>query len=57
MSTYEELFTEEAIRQMADSGISVPSKESMTCSKCSESGTCEFAWDLYNTDGDCLASK
>jgi len=30
---------------------------SITCEDCGLNGTCEFAWDLYNTDGDCLAEK
>lgn len=28
-----------------------------TCSTCVFLAWCEFAYDLYNTDGDCLASK
>lgn len=32
-------------------------KEYMTCHRCSEKDVCEYAWDPYNTDGDCLASK
>lgn len=28
-----------------------------TCKGCSEVKTCIYAWDPYNTDGDCLASK
>ena len=31
--------------------------DSMTCSKCASSETCEYAFDAYNTDGDCLAIK
>lgn len=31
--------------------------EEFTCHGCPSAGTCEFAWDLYNTDGDCLAEK
>ena len=29
----------------------------MTCSGCLAAETCTYAWDSYNTDGDCLASK
>gem|GEM_PF-4086041 len=29
----------------------------LTCDTCSDAPTCEYAFDLYNTDGDCLASK
>ena len=28
-----------------------------TCNDCTDNKTCKYAWDLYNTDGDCLASK
>lgn len=28
-----------------------------TCDKCELAPTCTLAFDLYNTDGDCLASK
>lgn len=29
----------------------------LTCDDCSQRFTCEFAADLYNTDGDCLMMK
>lgn len=53
MPTYEELFTEDAVRDIENAGLSVPAKEDMTCNGCSEVETCPFAWDLYNTQGDC----
>jgi hypothetical protein len=28
-----------------------------TCDQCPARNTCDFAFDLYNTDGDCLAEK
>lgn len=28
-----------------------------TCVGCAQSATCLFAFDAYNTDGDCLAAK
>lgn len=28
-----------------------------TCINCPINDTCEWAWDLYNLDGDCLAEK
>lgn len=31
--------------------------KSFTCSTCSEQRWCAFAFDMYNTDGDCLAAK
>ena len=29
----------------------------LTCHTCLSNKTCEFAFDPYNTDGDCLAIK
>lgn len=29
----------------------------MTCDTCQDNDTCEFAFDAYNTDGDCIAIK
>ena len=31
--------------------------EEYTCYDCPEKHTCEWAWDDYNTQGDCLATK
>lgn len=31
--------------------------EEFTCAHCGEVETCEFAFDLYNTSGDCLMEK
>lgn len=31
--------------------------EDFTCHDCPHKATCEYAWDPYNTGGDCLASK
>jgi DNA-directed RNA polymerase subunit RPC12/RpoP len=28
-----------------------------TCLHCSMNRECKYAWDLYNTNGDCLANK
>lgn len=28
-----------------------------TCDDCGANDNCEYAFDLYNTDGDCLAEK
>lgn len=28
-----------------------------TCYECGLRLTCQYAWDLYNTNGDCLAEK
>ena len=32
-------------------------KESTTCWTCPDKEDCEFAFDPYNTDGDCLMDK
>jgi hypothetical protein len=57
MKTYEDLFTPEAVAQMKKDGLTVPDKGNMTCNGCPQVGTCDLAWDLYNTNGDCLAMK
>jgi hypothetical protein len=28
-----------------------------TCADCKDADTCDFAFDPYNTNGDCLAMK
>ena len=28
-----------------------------TCDDCEDNKECKYAWDMYNTDGDCLAGK
>jgi len=35
----------------------VPVDTVFTCDGCSHAPLCEYAFDAYNTDGDCLASK
>ena len=57
VKTYEELFTPEAIAKLDKDGLYAPSKEEMTCNTCLDNTTCDLAWDLYNTGGDCLAAK
>jgi hypothetical protein len=37
--------------------ILIPDPEETTCWGCSESNECPWAFDAYNTNGDCLASK
>lgn len=32
-------------------------KEDTTCFYCPDNATCPCAWDIYNTDGDCLMDK
>jgi len=55
--TYKEIYNPDIIDKMGEDGIFVPDEESMTCYKCPEAESCRFAWDPYNTDGDCLAAK
>jgi hypothetical protein len=35
----------------------MPPGMQITCEDCSHNDTCHYAWDLYNTDGDCLMLK
>jgi MoaA/NifB/PqqE/SkfB family radical SAM enzyme len=48
--TFEELLE-------AGSRLPEPEKERYTCNDCPDKEVCEFAFDLYNLDGDCLAEK
>lgn len=32
-------------------------KSKFTCHTCDAKDTCPYAWDWYNTNGDCLAEK
>lgn len=38
-------------------GTGIRDNKIFTCNECPDKGTCPDAWDLYNTNGDCLASK
>ena len=55
--TYEERYAEDLSSDQEEIARYVPAKESLTCNWCPDVGTCPFAWDRYNTDGDCLAEK
>lgn len=33
------------------------SEDDITCKKCARATSCLHAWDLYNTNGDCLDMK
>lgn len=35
----------------------VTTVKDFTCHDCCDCSICEFVYDMYNTDGDCLASK
>lgn len=54
---FEEIYTNKAIEELNEMQLYVPSKEEFTCNKCPAADDCAFAWDLYNTNGDCLADK
>jgi hypothetical protein len=45
---------DEIVKMIEDYGLKV---EDITCHHCPQKDTCEYAYDLYNTDGDCLAVK
>lgn len=55
--TYEELYTPAQQEEIFKAGMDVPPKDEMTCNNCDQVTFCELAWDLYNTQGDCLAMK
>jgi hypothetical protein len=55
--TYEESYTEAVVEELTRDGVRVPAKEDMTCYRCPHANTCELAWNLYNTNCDCLADK
>jgi hypothetical protein len=37
--------------------LSLVADAEITCEKCEDNDNCEYAFDLYNTFGDCLAIK
>lgn len=45
------------LEQLAKKHHHLPTLQEFTCVSCDHERDCEFAWDLYNTGGDCLASK
>lgn len=57
--TDEELqkFRKDRMQYLADQSFSYLKDKTFTCDTCGFVKSCVFAWDLYNTDGDCLASK
>jgi hypothetical protein len=42
---------------MTDDEFRMIDLKSFTCTLCQHQEHCAFAFDLYNTDGDCLANK
>ena len=45
---------ERVVRLYAREGISI---STFTCDDCAARFKCKMAFDVYNTDGDCLAEK
>ena len=43
-------------QEVATDPAKIP-KEDFTCHTCTSVDTCDYAWDLYNTQGDCLGEK
>lgn len=37
--------------------IVMPPMEDFTCAMCLEKESCKYVFDLYNTNGDCIAGK
>jgi len=35
----------------------MPLEEDFTCHECLDKDVCQYSFDLYNTNGDCLAFK
>lgn len=35
----------------------MPEPKAFTCYTCDLKDACDYAWDPYNLDGDCLANK
>lgn len=44
------------IAYVHDDGRMILAKE-LSCYTCQDNQECEYAWDAYNTNGDCLALK
>lgn len=47
--------TQDSIRKVYHRAIDVP--DSFTCDECGFAPKCTLVFDLYNTNGDCLAEK
>ena len=54
---YEEVYTPAIVIKMQADGDDPPAKDRFTCNGCIDVDKCEFAWDPYNTDGECLELK
>jgi len=45
------------MEELARKGVVIPPVQDFTCNSCELRPECEYAWDLYNVEGDCLAAK
>lgn len=46
-----------AMKMEMVSGTEEEAEKQFTCYGCPQEPSCAYAWDLYNTGGDCLADK
>ena len=49
--------TDEELAKIRAENIAEFDIDKFTCDDCPARYTCEWAFDIYNTDGDCLADK
>lgn len=56
MKKYVNYLEEKVVELLNQKGI-VRAGGTSTCDHCADNNNCEFAFDPYNTDGDCLAIK
>lgn len=49
--------TDDEIQKLRDRVAKAEGVEKFTCDDCRDRRTCEWAFDSYNTNGDCLAEK
>ena len=48
---------QKVMEELARKGVVIPPVQDFTCNSCELRPECEYAWDLYNVEGDCLAAK
>jgi len=53
---YAKWLEDKLLRLMKNKGLTPPT-QAFTCNGCPMKNHCEFAYDPYNKDGDCLAIK
>lgn len=49
--------SEEQLQRLRAIAVSYTDAQEFTCDTCAARYTCEYVFDPYNTDGDCLAEK